>query len=509
MARITSEISESLSEYLIQTGWINTPPEKVSLNAELGPISLQYPFMTARMQCIVGPEMAVAAGRNGILTMVPRSLRDEDKKAIIDANNAARLKKGEIEFQENPECAYPDDTIENVVNKIEMTGHSIIPITDRCSKLYGVYVHDPNNPPSVHPSTPISEIMIPLKKRKQDSRGLPFLIGGSKKDIMVQLSMGDRKFLPIVDANLILRKIAFFQRYDTNYIGIAITTRKDWREEIEKWEDQVDTLVLDSSNVCFPTALEILRYARFKFPDKPFGVGNIISADDFKIFAEAGASYIIGGMGVGSICQTGSTRGNGRGQFTVAKELAKARDKFYKESGIYVPVVIDGGIANLKDMTVALAFGDFVMMGNYFNRFYEAAAQKFKADKKTPTSEEKLMTHVETWGEGNPRARFVGMYGMDFRQALSKGSHEDLSRVIERYGHSSLSGATVEGVVGLVPYLGRLKPKVEHDARYLRTTISNAGATDLKSFREMAVLERASPRTLVDMLPHDIEVTER
>jgi IMP dehydrogenase len=185
-----------------------------------------------------------------------------------------------------------------------------------------------------------------------------------------------------------------------------------------------------------------------------------------------------------------------------------ARDLYYKETGIYVPIVIDGGIANLKDMTVALAFGDFIMMGNYFNRFFEAAAQKFRADKKTPTSEEKLMAYVQTWGEGHPMARLVGMCGLDIRKALSGESSEDSSHVLERYGHSSLAGATVEGVVGLVPYRGRLKPSVEVDARYLRTTISNAGAVDLKTFREKAVLERASQKTLYDMLPHDLEITD-
>ena len=46
MAKISTELSESLSEYLIQTGWITTKPEKVSLETKLGDnIILQYPFM--------------------------------------------------------------------------------------------------------------------------------------------------------------------------------------------------------------------------------------------------------------------------------------------------------------------------------------------------------------------------------------------------------------------------------------------------------------------------------
>ena len=180
MGTISQKTSESLREYLILTDWIKNSPEQVSLAARLGPISLQYPYMTARMQCVVGPEMAVAAGRNGILTMIPRSLRDEDKQAIIDANKKARLRKGEIEFQENPVFASPDSSLEEVVGKVRRTGHSTIPVTDRFSKLYGVYIHDPNNFPIFPPNTPIREVMIPLGSG--DSQGIPYIIGGENID---------------------------------------------------------------------------------------------------------------------------------------------------------------------------------------------------------------------------------------------------------------------------------------------------------------------------------------
>src|SRR3989344_9421931 len=207
------------------------------------------------------------------------------------------------------------------------------------------------------------------------------------------------------------------------------------------------------------------------FPDKPFGIGNIVRGVDFKIFAEKGADFVIGGMGVGSICKTGSERGNGRGQFIVAKDLADARDA-YAKTGRYVPLVLDGSIGNVKDMTIALAFADLIMMGNYFNRFFEAAAGKFDSNR-NPTTEESEMKFVESWGEGHPKARLIHMYGIGLDN-LSEDSQIDLSHSVERYAHTTLSGATVEGVVGLVDYAGRLRPNVERDARYIRTTISNS-----------------------------------
>jgi len=507
MVKINDKESESLSEYLILTGWIKIKPEEVSLKANLGNIELQYPYMTARMQCIVGEEMAIAAGRNGILTMIPRSLSDEDKRKIINANNKVRLKKGDIEFQENPEFATPESSLGEVVKQVERTGHSVVPILDRKSKLYGVYIHDPEHPLLVPLTSKITEVMHKLSLKPENENEIIYLTTqASEEEIRKALELQKRKFVPIVDSQGVLQKIAFLQKFNTNYIGMAISTRQGWEEEIEKYASLVDTLCIDSSNACFEDAIKILRYAKQKFPDKPFGIGNIIQARDFEIFAEAGADYIIGGMGVGSICKTGSERGNGRGQFTVARELAEARDKYFKEKGKYVYFVLDGGIKNVKDMIVALTFADFIMLGNYFNKFHEAVAQKFDANKQL-TSNEALMKYVESWGEGHPRARLVAMYGLNFRKILA-GNNQTQEKVSERYGHITLAGATTEGVVGLVPYRGRLKPCVERDARYIRTTISNSGAIDLKSFKEIAILEKASEQTQKDMLPHDLEVTE-
>ena len=498
MAHVNEGESESLSEYLVLPSWIKNGPEEVSLEVKLGEsITLQYPYLTARMQSVVGPEMAIAAGRQGILTCIPRSLRDVDKQTIINANNAVRLKEGKIEYLDDPESVRMETSYGETIAQVERTGHSVIPVLDRFSKYYGCYVHNPDNPLSVPHHTPISEVM--------DSS---ILVADTREKAEQMLADTGKRFVPIVDSNDILRELAFVQKYDTNFIGMALSTREGWEEELEMWGEQVDTLMIDSSNACFADAINILQYAK-TLGDKPFGIGNIVRAEHFNIFAEAGADYIIGGMGVGSICQTGSRRGNARGQFTVAQRLAAARDEFAQsDKGRYVPIVIDGGIRNVKDMTVALAFGDLLMMGSYFNKFNEAAGKKFDANKE-PVFEEAAIRYVETWGEGHPRARLVAMYGLNFEDALRNPDPDDVSRVVERYGHASVSSSTVEGVVGTTEYRGRLKPNVEEDARYIRTTMSNAGAGDLKEFREKAVLEKASAATMRDMLPHDIEVTER
>src|SRR3989344_7010021 len=164
MATISERISESLSEYLILTGCITTRAEHVSLRAEIGNpakdqkvIKLEYPYATARMQSVAGPQMAMVAGRVGILTLCHRSLRDSDKIAILEANKSVRLCEGDIEFQEKPNHVTPDQTLEDAIALAERTGNSVIPVFDRFSELHGFYIHTPEHPPSVPPGTSVQD----------------------------------------------------------------------------------------------------------------------------------------------------------------------------------------------------------------------------------------------------------------------------------------------------------------------------------------------------------------
>ena len=76
---------------------------------------------------------------------------------------------------------------------------------------------------------------------------------------------------------------------------------------------------------------------------------------------------------------------------------AKARDAYFEETGVYIPICSDGGIVHDYHITLALAFGaDFVMLGRYFARFKEAP-------NKIVSVNGNYMK--EYWGEGSARAR--------------------------------------------------------------------------------------------------------
>jgi IMP dehydrogenase/GMP reductase len=121
-------------------------------------------------------------------------------------------------------------------------------------------------------------------------------------------------------------------------------------------------------------------------------------------------------------------------------------------------------------MVIPLAVGaDALMLGNYFNRFYEAAAEKYDASG-NPTTVESEMVEVATWGEGSERARNL-----------------------DRYGHSTQKTFFPEGVEARVHYEGRLKPFLKKDLIKIKAAMVNAGCFSLEQLRAEARLQALSP----------------
>ncbi|MBQ0152747.1 MAG: IMP dehydrogenase, partial [Chryseobacterium sp.] len=179
----------------------------------------------------------------------------------------------------------------------------------------------------------------------------------------------------------------------------------------------------------------------------------------------------------GSICITRETKGIGRGQATAVIEVAKARDQYLKQKGIYVPICSDGGTVYDHHITLALAMGaDFVMLGRYFARFDESPSNKVKIDGKY---------YKEYWGEGSNRARNWQRYDLG-------GNKKKLS--------------FEEGVDSLVPYAGSLKENVEITTLKIKSTMCNCGCLNIPDFRKNAVLTLVSSASIQEGGAHDVVV---
>jgi IMP dehydrogenase len=280
------------------------------------------------------------------------------------------------------------------------------------------------------------------------------------------------KYLVVLDNLERLIKLAFKQDIDTIKIGAATDTYIGWRKRVDKVINTgVDLIVIDSSDAFNENIIDAVKEYKSNYK-VPLCVGNVITYDGAMALMEAGADLVKEGMSSGSICTTQKVKATGRGPMTSLLETVRARDDYFKKSGRYVSVIADGGITGSADMIIALAGGaDLLIMGNYFNKFYEAAGPKLDENKKQTNNETKIR-YVETWGEGSERARNLG-----------------------RYGHSHRRTFFAEGAEGFVSYAGRLKPNIERDMQIVKAALSNIGAMNLDEFRKKAVLELNSIHT--------------
>ena len=300
--------------------------------------------------------------------------------------------------------------------------------------------------------------------------------------------------LPLVDKDQRLKYFVFRKDYSSHkentnelldqhkryVVGAGINTR-DYEERVPALiEAGADVLCIDSSEGFSEWQKRTLDFIRAKYGETvKVGAGNVVDREGFLFLAKAGADFVKVGIGGGSICITREQKGIGRGQATAVIEVAKARDEYYKETGIYVPICSDGGIVQDYHMTLALAMGsDFIMLGRYFARFDESPTNKVNINGNYMK---------EYWGEGSARARNWQRYDLGGDKKLS----------------------FEEGVDSYVPYAGSLKDNVSLSLSKVRSTMCNCGALTIPELQEKAKLTLVSSVSIVEGGSHDVVLKDR
>ena len=495
MAFYYSEPSHTFSEYLLVPGYSSTEciPNKVSLKTpvvkyrkgEECPLTMNIPMVSAVMQSVSGEKMGVALAKEGGIAFIYVSQPIKEQAEMV-----RKVKNAKAGFVPSDSNLRVDNTMAEVVAMKEATGHSTMAVTDDgtgTGKLLGIVTGRDYRVSRMDPNTKVSEFMTPLEK----------LITAPEGTTLKEANniIWDNKLnsLPIVDSEGHLVAFVFRKDYDLHknnplsimdedkryIVGAGINTR-DYAERVPALvEAGADVLVIDSSEGYSEWQALTLKWIRDHYGDSvKVGAGNVVDGEGFRYLAEAGADFVKIGIGGGSICITRETKGIGRGQATAVIDVAAERDKYFKETGIYVPICADGGIVHDYHMTLALAMGaDFCMLGRYFSRFDES-----------PTS--KVMVNgsymKEYWGEGSARARNWQRYDMG---GASKLSFE-------------------EGVDSYVPYAGVLADGVASTLAKIRSAMCNCGALNLEELRNKAKLTLVSAVSIVEGGAHDVQLKD-
>ena len=491
MATFINEPSHTFNEYLLIPGYSSSEcvPANVSLRTPLTKfkkgeepaISMNIPMVSAIMQAVSGDRLAVALATEGGVAFIYGSQTVEDEAAMV--RRAKDFKAGFVVSDSN---ITPDNTLADVIALKEKTGHSTVAVTHdgtATGKLLGIVTGRDYRVTRMDPATRVAEFMTPFEKLVWAPKGTTLK---EANDIIWDNKLNS---LPIIDKDNNLCYMVFRKDYDTHkqnpneildkdkryIVGAGINTR-DYAERVPALvEAGADVLCIDSSEGFSEWQKLTIEWIRKRYGDSvKVGAGNVVDAAGFRFLADCGADFIKVGIGGGSICITRETKGIGRGQATALIEVCQERDRYFEETGIYVPVCSDGGIVYDHHITLALAMGaDFVMLGRYFARFDESPSNRVSIGG---------TYYKEYWGEGSARARNWQRYDLGGDKKLS----------------------FEEGVDSYVPYAGSLKDNVAMSLAKVKSTMCNCGALTIAEFQQKATLTLVSATSIVEGGAHDV-----
>ena len=492
MAVILNEPSHTFSEYLLVPGYTdeNCIPQNVSLKTPLVkyrkgkeecPITMNIPMTSAIMQSVSDDKMAIALAKEGGISFIFGSQSIESEATMV-----ARVKNHKAGFVVSDSNLTPEDTLADVLSLVELNGHSTMAVTDDGSatgKLLGIVTSRDYRVSRMSVDEKVKTFMTPFDSLVTAPEGTTLK---EANDLIWDHKLNS---LPIVDKNGHLKYFVFRKDYaqhkenplellDENksyVVGAGINTR-DFAERVPALVAAgADVLCIDSSEGYTIWQKRAIDFIREKYGDTvKVGAGNVVDRDGFLFLAKAGADFVKVGIGGGSICITRETKGIGRGQASAVIEVAAARDEYFKETGIYIPICSDGGIVHDYHMTLALAMGaDFMMLGRYFARFDESPTPKIMVNGQYVK---------EYWGEGSNRAKNWQRYDLGGKTNLS----------------------FEEGVDSYVTYAGPLHDNVEKSLYKVKSTMCNCGAITIPELQEKAKLTLVSATSIVEGGYHDV-----
>lgn len=491
MAYYFNEPSRTFSEYLLIPGYTSEEhtPANISLKTPLvrykkgeeSAITLNIPLTSAIMQSVSNDTLAIALAKEGGLSFIYGSQSIEDEAAMV-----ARVKNYKSGFVVSASNVTPDATLADILALKQANGFSTVAVTEDGTpngKLCGIVTSRDYRISRMDATTRVAEFMTPLDKLVTAEEGVSLKVAN---DIIWDHKLNA---LPIVSKEGNLLYFVFRKDYASHkenpdelldsekryLVGAGINSR-DYAQRVPALvEAGADVLCIDSSEGYSCWQKYTIDWIRERYGESvKVGAGNVVDREGFRFLAECGADFVKVGIGGGSICITRETKGIGRGQATALIEVAQARDEYFAETGIYVPICSDGGIVYDHHITLALAMGaDFIMLGRYFARFDESPTPKLNING----------TYVkEYWGEGSNRARNWQRYDIGGAETLS----------------------FEEGVDSYVNYAGSLHENVQKSLYKVKSTMCNCGVVNIPELQKNAKLTVVSATSIVEGGYHDV-----
>ncbi len=480
MLKGKKNISEGLAfdDVLVVPSYSDILPKDVDTTSFFSSnIKLNIPIVSAAMDTVSESSMAIALAREGGISVLHKNMSIEDQ-----VNQVEIVKRAESGMILNPITILDNSIVldaKNIMNKYKIGG---IPVLSSDKKLVGIVTNrdlrfEKNDNKSIKDVMTSSGLITTNKN-----------ISLSEAEIILQKNKIEK--LPIVNSkNEILGLITFRDimkvkkqpnackdNYGRLRVAAAIGVgEKGLKRCTSLVEAGVDAVVIDTAHAHSKLVIESLKEIKKNFKNIDCVVGNVATAEAAKLLIKNNADGVKIGIGPGSICTTRVISGIGVPQLSAISNI------FSELKNNKIPFIADGGIRFSGDIVKAIVAGaDSVMLGSLLAGLEESPGQTIIF-------------------EGR---KFKSYRGMGSIEAMQSGSSD---RYFQDHKKDS-SKLVPEGIVGRVPYKGKLSESIFQYIGGLKAGMGYCGAKNIKALKS-ATFIRISSASVKESHPHNVTIT--
>ena len=479
MKKIPLETAFSFDDVLLLPGYSDVLPRDVDTRSTLTKnIALNIPLVSAAMDTVTESRTSISMAREGGIGFIHRNLSIESQSIEVD-----KVKKSESGMIVDPVTIHPDQLVHEVLHLMNKYRISGVPVT-KGDKLVGI-VTNRDLRFETNLDKKISEVMTKENLVKvsegitlEDSKSL------LHKHRIEKLLVVDNKDRLI--GMITIKDIEKVKKYPNACkdklgrlrVGAAVGVGSDMEERTEALlRAGADVILIDTSHGHTKNVIEAVKILKSNFKDIELIAGNVGTAEGAEALVKAGVDGVKIGIGPGSICTTRIVAGAGVPQITAIMNCSDVS----KKTGI--PLIADGGIKFSGDVTKALGAGaHVVMIGGLFAGTEESPGE--------------LVIY-----QGRSYKSYRGMGSIE---AMQKGSGD------RYYQGEDIAGDKMvpEGIVGRVPYRGKLSDNIFQLIGGLKAGMGYAGCHTLEELREKARFIQISAAGMRESHVHDVIITK-